>query len=98
MSGPLNETCARLNAETARIGWRELERHYARGVLVTVSGELDLVMTAAHMVRDDRDIIEACMESGRLHPTTEDEARAWSGQDSELWAVVVAPWVLVQDR
>ena len=89
---------ARLNSETARIAWYELERHYARGVLVTVDPELDLVMTAAHMVRDDKAIIEACMESGKLHQTTDDEARAWSGRDAALWAVVVAPWVLVQER
>ena len=43
----------RLNTETARIEWKELERHFARGVLLTVSSELDLVEVGAHMIHDD---------------------------------------------
>jgi len=27
-----------------------------------------------------------------------DLARAWYERNAELWAVVIAPWVLVQDR
>lgn len=94
----IKETAARLNTETARINWRELERHYARGVLMTVAAEMDLVMTAAHMARDDKVIIEACMEKGHLYPTTDENARDWHERDPDLWAVVVAPWVLVQER
>jgi hypothetical protein len=30
--------------------------------------------------------------------TTASQARRWSDADAELWAVVVAPWVLVQPR
>jgi hypothetical protein len=94
----IKETAARLNAETARIDWRELERHYARGVLMTVAAEMDLVMTAAHMARDDKTIIEAWVEKGQLHPTTDENAHDWHERNPDLWAVVVAPWVLVQER
>jgi hypothetical protein len=98
MKENIEETIARLNGETARISWQELERHYARGVLMTVAADMDLVMTAAHMVRDDKTVIESYLETDQLHPTSEDDARDWHKRDPDLWAVVVAPWVLVQER
>ncbi len=98
MTEGLEELIARLNGETARVAWRELERHYARGVVMAVAPEMDLVKTAAHMVHDDKAVIEACLENGSLHPVGDAEARSWHGRDAVLWAVVVAPWVLVQER
>ena len=60
MKEDLEQITARLNTETARIEWKELERHFARGVLLTVSPELDLVEVGAHMIHDDKHIIDAC--------------------------------------
>ena len=98
MADDLQKTISRLNGETARISWQELERHYARGVLINVDPELDLVMVAAHMVRDDKMAIEAYLDAGQLRPTTDEDARDWGDRDPTLWAAVVAPWVLVQER
>jgi hypothetical protein len=92
------ELKVRLNAETARISWQELERHFARGALITVVPGLDLVNVGVHMIKDDKTIIDAWLASGEIRNTTDDEAKAWSEDNRELWAVVVAPWVLVQDR
>jgi len=47
------ELAEKLNLETARLGWDELARHFARGSVIRVA--------------------------------------------ATLWAVVVAPWVLVQE-
>ena len=88
----------RLNTETARIEWKELERHFARGVLLTVSSELDLVEVGAHMIHDDKHIIDAWLESGELAKTSDKDALGWSEGEPMLWAVVVAPWVLVQEK
>ena len=38
------------------------------------------------------------MADGRVGDVSPDLARAWYDRNAELWAVVVAPWVLVQDR
>ena len=94
----LQEAVARLNTETGRISWPELERHYARGALLTVSPDSDLVLLAAHMVRDDKQQVSDCLASGSLRKTSDADARDWQARNSELWAVVVAPWVLVQER
>jgi hypothetical protein len=91
------ELALRLNAETARISWQELERHFARGALITVASELDLVNVGVHMIKDDKTIIDAWLDNGEIRATTDDEAKAWSEDNRELWAVVVAPWVLVQE-
>ena len=98
MQDDLGEVITRLNGETARISWQELERHYARGMLMTVAGDIDLVLMAAHMVHDDKLAVEASIDAGQLYPTTDAEARDWHERDPVLWAVVVAPWVLVQER
>ena len=88
----------RLNAETARISWQELERHFARGALLTVSPALDLVEVGVHMINDDKTMVDAWLESGDLRKTTDQDALQWSENDATLWAVVIAPWVLVQDK
>lgn len=98
MSNSDEELKIRLNSETARISWQELERHFARGALITVAPGLDLVNVGVHVIKDDKVTINAWLENGDLHRTSEEEARAWSACDATLWAVVVAPWVLVQDK
>ena len=98
MKEDLEQIKARLNTETALITWTELERHFARGVLMTVAPELDLIQLGAHMIQDDKTIIDAWLETGELRKTTDDDAREWSEGEPDLWAVVIAPWVLVQEK
>jgi len=38
------------------------------------------------------------MSGGQVGEVAPDLARAWYDRNAELWAVVIAPWVLVQDR
>jgi len=85
-----------LNNETARICWRELERHFARGVVVRVASDLDLVAVAAAFVRDDEATVMEWMSTRRLWRASTEDAQSWHERDPDLWAVVVAPWVLVQ--
>ena len=88
---------ARLNAETGRLAWTELERHFARGVVIKVAGDLDLVDVALAMARDDKAVVADWLDRGRLAKAEPDDARAWHQQQSVFWAVVAAPWVLIQE-
>jgi len=97
MSGT-RHTIQDLHAQTARVAWLELERHFARGVVIQASAELDLVEVATCLANDDRAAVEAWLAGGQLAHLSLDTARDWSGRDPELWAVVVAPWVVVQER
>lgn len=87
-----------LNAQTARISWAELERHFARGTVIWVAPDLDLVEVAVLMVRDTKVVIAQLMESGKLGQLRDEQAGDWAGREADLWAVVAAPWVLVQER
>ncbi len=87
---------AQINSETARIEWAALERHFASGVVIRVADHVDLVDIAVAMVLDERDDIERALAAGDIALASSDDARRWLAQ--ELWAVVAAPWVLVQER
>lgn len=89
---------SRLNGETAIIAWSELVRHFARGVVIHVSQELDLVDTAECMTRDDVDTLKGWLDSGVLRRASDDDARDWTTREPEFWCVVTAPWVLIQEK
>ncbi len=86
-----------LNAQTGTARWSELERHFARGVLVLVAPDLDLIEVAARIAEDDKAQVEAWMGSGQLRGPEIADAREWHEHDTEFWTVVSAPWVLVQE-
>lgn len=98
MTEPIEILRAKLNGETARVGWAELQRHHARGVVVRVAGELDLIEVAVAMAQDDGAAISRWMQAGQVGKLSDDTARDWLTRDPDLWSVVVAPWVLVQER
>ena len=86
-----------LNGQTGKIGWQGLVCHFARGVVICVSPELDLLETAGQLVEDRADKIRALYGQGALHRARDEDAIRWQQGDPEFWAVVVAPWVLVQE-
>ena len=88
---------AKLNAETGRLGWAELQRHFARGVVIVVAPGIDLVEVAFRISRDDQTAVASWLGDGRLHRATDVDAQGWQERQAEFWAVVAAPWVLVQE-
>jgi hypothetical protein len=97
MTSPEVELHDLLNAQAGRIGWDELARHFARGVVVWVAAGLDLLEIAESMIGDDAERISGLYASGRLARARDEDAVRWSAAGTEFWAVVVAPWVLVQE-
>lgn len=87
----------RLNQETGRLGWPELARFFARGSVMVADNSEDLVEIAARMVEDDAAWLKPLLDSGRLRAASDEDARQWQAGESLFWAVVVAPWVLVQE-
>ncbi|KLT73153.1 hypothetical protein PL75_04405 [Neisseria arctica] len=94
MSEPLLSD--KLNLETARISWLELQPHFARGVAVYVAEDLDLIGIAKMMADDNSTELAKLMQQGRFGVVTENQARQFLDDNQDMWAVVVAPWVLVQ--
>ncbi len=87
----------KINSETARVNWSELERHFAHGNVVWVSHELDLVEVALRIAHDDKQPIARWMDEGKLAKVSDVQASAWQAADARLWASVVSPFVLVQE-
>lgn len=88
---------ARINAETAKIPWRELQRWFAAGKVFHVHRELDLVDVAYALQQDDVEQVRSWSEAAHLAPVTDTSAKAWLKREATLWAVVVKPWILVQE-
>lgn len=88
---------ARLIAETGRIAWHELQPHFARGALIRVARDVDLIDVAMHMARDDRAAFERWLCKGSVARASDQDARGWTQRPTVFWAVVVAPWVLIQE-
>ena len=88
---------AKIIGETARIPWRELQRFFAAGKVLWIAADLDLIEIAVAVQQDDVVRIQDLTETGRIAPASDDQARRWYDEDRQLWAVVVKPWVLVQE-
>lgn len=89
---------AKLLGETAKIGWNELERFFARGVVLHVARDLDLVSVAEAIASDDSTQVAQWLSSGLLDRVQPEVAADFAARDPNLWAVVVSPWVCVQER
>lgn len=86
----------KINRETARIAWSELERHFAQGNVVYVSEELDLIDVAVRIAHDDKESVQRWMAEGKVAKVTDEQAQEWAVTNAELWTSVVRPFVLVQ--
>lgn len=88
----------KINSETARIPWVELERHFAQGNVVYVSEDLDLIDVAVRISHDDKESLQRWMAEGKVAKVTDEQAQIWAVSNSELWTSVVSPFVLVQPQ
>ena len=86
----------KINRETSRIKWSELERHFASGSVIYVSEQLDLIDVALRIAHDDKDSIGKWMAAGTVAKVSDVQAQTWTQSDATLWASVVSPFVLVQ--
>lgn len=86
-----------LLSQTGDVEWHEMEVHFARGMLIRIAPELDLTDVAMHMIRDRKELIEEWASNGQVLRATDEDARRWYESTPRFRAVVIAPWVLVQE-
>lgn len=87
----------KLNTETARIAWKELQRYFAGGYTLLVSEQLDLIDVAYQFHQDNTAQIEQWLNADLIQQVSNAQARQWFNGDAVLWACVVSPWVLIQN-
>ena len=86
-----------IHSETSKIAWSELQRFFAAGKAIYVAVDLDLVEVAVQVSTDNSALVRQWMDTGKIAPVSDDQARCWIDTDATVWAVVVKPWVMVQD-
>ena len=69
-----DEAYAAILGATAQIEWSVLEPHFARGDLLAVAPQLDLVAVAAAMMEDNSELIKGWMDAGQLQVASDAQA------------------------
>jgi len=87
-----------LHLETAKIPWLELQRFFAAGKLLLLDSKEDLIEVAAGLVSNDTTRLQEMIDSELIVHPSDDKAKQWLSEDAVLWAVVLNPWVLVQEN
>jgi len=93
-SGDLAQT---LLEETGLILWQELQRFYAQGKILLVDKSLDFQQVALTLAQDQAEQVEEWLTQGVLGKPDDEQAKEWYENKKEFRALVVAPWVLIQD-
>ncbi|MEP5764013.1 MAG: DUF2288 family protein [Halieaceae bacterium] len=85
-----------IHAQTAQISWRELQPHYARGAVILVEPGMSLVDAAIELRQDNKACFQGWIDEGKIGGVSDELGQQLFELDPMVWAVVVAPWVLVQ--
>jgi hypothetical protein len=91
------ELRAHLHGETSKLPWSDLENYFARGVVLKVAKGTDILDVAIIMSRDNKDTLQQMIEDKKVTGAEIEDAKKWHESSASLWAVVIAPWVLVQE-
>ena len=86
----------KLNMETAKLSWKELEIFFAKGTLIQVAKGEDLIAIAELIACNNQDELEKLIESKKIEFATPEWIRNNCLPATELWTLVVAPYVLCQ--
>ena len=88
---------AKINLETSKIPWAELQRFFAAGKVLQISQDLDLTEVALSMSTDDADKIKKQIDAGEISLVADDKAKELFEAGATVWSVVVKPYVLIQE-
>ncbi len=87
----------KLNLETARAPWRELQTFFASGMVLNVSKSLDLVLVGEQFAADNKALFEEWLSQGLVAQVKDQQALAWYEAEATVWTLVIKPWILVQE-
>jgi hypothetical protein len=87
----------KVNLETSKIAWKELQRFFASGSAVFVASSLELVDVAYQFSIDNKNRVAQWLQNNQVALVSDQQAINWLESDTEVWAVVVKPWILVQE-
>ena len=86
-----------IKGEIGIIAWKELARFFASGTAIAVDAELNLADVACQFAQNSSGIVEQWMRHGKVGKVSDEQAKTWFETDATVAAIVVSPWVLVQE-
>ncbi len=86
----------KLNMETAVIKWKELQVFFAQGKLLIISTGMDLIEVATTIAENEANKLSKLIQAKKVRFATIDWVKQNAQDSTELWAVVVSPYVVVQ--
>lgn len=87
----------RFQQEMAPIAFVELQKHFAKGIIIHVANDVDMIEVAIKLQEDDTNAIQTWMDSEKIVRAHDEHAKKWLSNNTQLMAVTAAPWVLVQE-
>ena len=92
-----SELITRLNGETAKIEWHQLQKYYASGSVISVAPGFDLIKVAIALHRDDTAQVKQWLAEKLVTEVNDTQAQRWYDEKTSVWALVIPPFVLVQE-
>ena len=86
-----------LQGECAPVFYKEIEKFFAKGMLVLVSNELDIIDVALAIQADKSKQVKKWIDSEKVIRVNDTQAIQWSQSNEPLMAITAVPWVLVQE-
>ncbi len=86
-----------LQQECAPISYKEIEMFFARGMLVLVSNDQDIIKIAQLLQNDDTCALQGLISQEKVIRGHDDHAKKWNRNNTQLMAVTAVPWLLVQE-
>ena len=88
----------KLESESGYLTWQELEKHFARGAIRVISKDSDLIEMAIDIAQNNTDKIASALANNIIYEPNNSQALNWQQQNSTFQSVVVAPFVLIQEK
>ncbi len=92
-----NKLREKFASEAGPADWKALRAHYERGAVFIATADIDLIDVALRIAEDDIASVEKWVRDGKLVRPTPKDAKRWEEKGPELTALIVSPFVLVQE-
>lgn len=86
-----------LEGECAPVFYKEIEKFFAKGMLVLVAKDLDIINVALSIQKDETKQMQKWIDGKQVIRVHDDHAIKWSQSNEPLMAITAVPWVLVQE-
>ena len=83
--------------ECAPIAYKEIENFFARGMLILISEDTDIIDVAMIIQTDNTNLLEKLIKQGQVVRAHDDHAIKWSHENTQLMAITAVPWLLVKE-